>query len=73
MEASNRNMRKLVVYKTGVDAQLAAHYETCIQEMKKEKKKGRIVTEEVLDTEMASSVSKKEWQLMNYLDTKMAN
>jgi len=39
MEASNRNMRKSVVYKTGVNAQLAAHYETCIQEMKKEKKK----------------------------------
>ena len=39
MEASNRNMRKSVMYKTGVDAQLAAHYETCIQEKKKEKKK----------------------------------
>ena len=39
IEASNRNMCKSIVYKTGVDAQLAAHYETCIQEMKKEKKK----------------------------------
>jgi len=32
-------MRKSVVYQTGVNAQLAAHYETCIQEMKKKKKR----------------------------------
>ena len=39
MEASNRNMRKSVVYKTGVNAQLAAHYETCIQELKRKGKR----------------------------------
>jgi len=37
MEASIKNMRKSVVYQTGVNAQLAAHYETCIQENEKEK------------------------------------
>ena len=39
METSNRNMHKSVVYETGVDAQLAAHYETCIREMKKKRKR----------------------------------
>jgi len=32
-------MRELVVYQTGVDAQLAAHHETCIQEMKRKRKR----------------------------------
>jgi len=31
-------MHELVVYQTGVDAQLAAHHETRIHEMKKKKK-----------------------------------
>jgi len=32
-------MHKSVVYQTGVNAQLAAHYETCIQEMKRKRKR----------------------------------
>jgi len=32
-------MRKSVVYQTGVNAQLAAHYKTCIQEMKRKRKR----------------------------------
>ena len=39
MEASIRNMCKSVVYQTGVNAQQAAHCETCIQEMKRKRKK----------------------------------
>jgi len=39
MEAGVGNMHKSVVYQTGVNAQQAAHYETCIQEMKRKRKR----------------------------------
>ena len=38
-ETSVRDMHKLVVYQTEVDAQQAAHYEMCIYEMKEKNKK----------------------------------
>jgi len=39
IETSIGDMHKSVVCQTGVDAQLAAHCKTCIQEMKRKKKR----------------------------------
>jgi len=39
IETSIGDMRKSVIYQTGVDAQLAAYCKTCIQEMKRKKKR----------------------------------